>query len=92
MVTWQQLGFHAKPVGVLNIDGFYDTLLQFFDRCVSDVRPCPPNMLPRAAATLSQQSLNVLEGRNSLKPRLLGVHGRLLTCGGCQTFGDTAPS
>lgn len=28
VVTWQQLGFHTKPVGLLNIDGFYDKLLE----------------------------------------------------------------
>jgi len=27
--TWQQLGFHDKPVGLLNVDGFYDHLLTF---------------------------------------------------------------
>ena len=34
MVTWQQLGYHRKPVGLLNINGFYDSLLAFFDHCV----------------------------------------------------------
>jgi uncharacterized protein (TIGR00730 family) len=29
MLTWLQLGFHKKPVGILNIAGFYDALLQF---------------------------------------------------------------
>ena len=37
MVTWQQLGFHAKPVGVLNICGFYDLLLGFVDHITSEV-------------------------------------------------------
>ncbi len=27
--TWAQLGFHNKPVGLLNIEGFYDALIQF---------------------------------------------------------------
>jgi uncharacterized protein (TIGR00730 family) len=27
--TWLQLGFHHKPVGLLNISGFYNPLLQF---------------------------------------------------------------
>ena len=27
--TWLQLGFHAKPVGILNVAGFYDHLLAF---------------------------------------------------------------
>jgi uncharacterized protein (TIGR00730 family) len=26
MVTWGQLGLHSKPVGVLNVGGFYDDL------------------------------------------------------------------
>ncbi|MDB5919529.1 MAG: family Rossman fold protein [Massilia sp.] len=29
MLTWSQLGIHAKPVGVLNVDGFYDGLVGF---------------------------------------------------------------
>jgi uncharacterized protein (TIGR00730 family) len=27
--TWRQLGYHDKPVGLLNQNGFYDALLQF---------------------------------------------------------------
>ena len=27
--TWRQLGYHDKPVGILNTDGYYDPLLQF---------------------------------------------------------------
>jgi uncharacterized protein (TIGR00730 family) len=27
--TWLQLGIHAKPVGVLNVNGYFDGLLQF---------------------------------------------------------------
>ena len=29
MLTWSQLGIHAKPVGVLNVAGFYDALIGF---------------------------------------------------------------
>ena len=32
--TWQQLGYHKKPVGVLNVGGYFDPLLEFFDRSV----------------------------------------------------------
>jgi predicted Rossmann-fold nucleotide-binding protein len=28
-VSWAQLGYHAKPVGILNAFGFYDGLLAF---------------------------------------------------------------
>ncbi len=27
--TWRQLGYHAKPVGLLNLNGYYDDLLAF---------------------------------------------------------------
>jgi uncharacterized protein (TIGR00730 family) len=27
MLTWAQLGLHKKPIGILNIDGFYDSLI-----------------------------------------------------------------
>ena len=27
--TWRQLGYHDKPIGLLNVAGYYDTLLDF---------------------------------------------------------------
>ena len=33
--TWRQLGYHNKPVGLLNMDGFYDSLLTFLHSAVS---------------------------------------------------------
>jgi len=32
--TWLQLGYHAKPVGLLNIAGYYDGLLSFLEQAV----------------------------------------------------------
>lgn len=29
--TWGQLGHHAKPVGIINVEGFFDLLLRFLD-------------------------------------------------------------
>ncbi|CAG9465031.1 unnamed protein product [Pedinophyceae sp. YPF-701] len=34
VLTWQQLGYHAKPVGLLNVEGYYDPLLTFLDNAV----------------------------------------------------------
>jgi uncharacterized protein (TIGR00730 family) len=34
--TWRQLGYHAKPVGILNTDGYYDSLLAFLQNAVSN--------------------------------------------------------
>jgi len=28
MLTWAQLGLHKKPIAILNIDGFYDSLIE----------------------------------------------------------------
>lgn len=33
--TWAQLGFHNKPIALLNIDGFYDGLVAFLQHVVS---------------------------------------------------------
>jgi len=32
ILTWSQLGFHAKPVGLLDVAGYYEPLLAFLDR------------------------------------------------------------
>src|SRR5262249_12501797 len=34
--TWAQLGLHAKPVGLLNVAGFFDPLLAWVDQCVRE--------------------------------------------------------
>ena len=34
-LTWAQLGFHDKPIGLLNVDGFYDGLIQFIGHIVT---------------------------------------------------------
>lgn len=41
IVTWAQLGIHAKPCGILNVAGYYDSLLGQVDRAVAEgfVRP-----------------------------------------------------
>ncbi|KAH7834068.1 hypothetical protein Vadar_012447 [Vaccinium darrowii] len=36
VITWAQLGIHDKPVGLLNVDGYYNSLLSFIDKAVDD--------------------------------------------------------
>ncbi len=36
VLTWSQLGLHQKPMGLLNVAGYYDALLTLFDRAVTD--------------------------------------------------------
>lgn len=33
-VTWTQLGIHAKPCGILEVNQYFDSLLAFLDRAV----------------------------------------------------------
>lgn len=35
MLTWAQLGLHKKPIAILNINGFYDSLIQLTENMVS---------------------------------------------------------
>ena len=36
VLTWAQLGFHAKPCGLLNVAGFYDSFLALLDHAVRE--------------------------------------------------------
>ena len=36
VVTWTQLGLHAKPCGILNVLGYYSPLLAMFDHAVEE--------------------------------------------------------
>ena len=36
MITWSQLGIHRKPCGLLNVAGYYDSLLKMFDHAVAE--------------------------------------------------------
>jgi uncharacterized protein (TIGR00730 family) len=34
--TWAQLGMHSKPIGILNVDGYFDGLMSFLEHAVSE--------------------------------------------------------
>jgi uncharacterized protein (TIGR00730 family) len=36
MLTWTQLKLQAKPIGLLNVNGFFDPLLAWIDRAVAE--------------------------------------------------------
>jgi uncharacterized protein (TIGR00730 family) len=62
ITTWSQLGLHAKPTGLLDVDGFYAPLVGFLDQLVTEgfvadrhrqllrVAATPSAMLDRLAA------------------------------------------
>jgi hypothetical protein len=47
VTTWTQLGYHHKPVGVLNVHGYYDPLLQMVRNALREgfVRPVLAELL-----------------------------------------------
>lgn len=47
VLTWGQLGFHDKPCGVVNVDGYFDLLLGFLDNAEAEgfLRPENRRML-----------------------------------------------
>ena len=51
MVTWAQLGIHAKPIGLLNVNGFWDGLAGVVGHMVEQgfVRPAHAALLLRDA-------------------------------------------
>jgi uncharacterized protein (TIGR00730 family) len=36
ILTWAQLGLHAKPIGLLNVEGFFNPLLAWLDHTVRE--------------------------------------------------------
>lgn len=66
--TWRQLGYHDKPVGLLNVERYFDDLLRFMDRTVAEgfldlaqrqmplVESDPARLLDRVLAEAAQAS------------------------------------
>ena len=59
VITWTQLGFQKKPIGLLNTAGYFDLLVQFLDHAIASgfiaprqrelfvVDDCPNQLLDR---------------------------------------------
>ncbi|MFR0674284.1 TIGR00730 family Rossman fold protein [Enterobacterales bacterium AW_CKDN230030176-1A_HGKHYDSX7] len=62
--TWGQLGYHAKPLGLLDVNGFYEKLGSFLDHIVDEgfVRP-----QHRAMLRLGREAGELLEGMARMK-------------------------
>ncbi|XP_028790067.1 cytokinin riboside 5'-monophosphate phosphoribohydrolase LOG8-like [Neltuma alba] len=61
IITWSQLGIHNKPVGILNVDGYYDCLLALFDKGVEEgfIKPAARNIV--ISATTPEELLRKME-------------------------------
>ncbi len=63
--TWAQLGEHTKPLGMLNVAGYYDPLLGFFDRLIEERFIRPEH---RAMVLVEEDSDKLLSGFSNYRP------------------------
>lgn len=63
--TWRQLGYHDKPVGLLNVDGYYDALLGFLEQTVTQGFVAPPQ---RALLQVEADPVRLLDDIGQLIP------------------------
>jgi uncharacterized protein (TIGR00730 family) len=61
VVTWTQLGLHAKPCGILNVFGYYSPLLAMLDHAVQERFLKPENRALVPARELPSELLQALE-------------------------------
>jgi uncharacterized protein (TIGR00730 family) len=59
-VTWSQLGLHRKPCGLLNVCGYYDSLLALLDRAVEERFLRPENRALVLAGTEAEPLIDRL--------------------------------
>ncbi|SDQ18135.1 hypothetical protein SAMN05216487_0130 [Pseudomonas sp. UC 17F4] len=66
--TWGQLGYHAKPLGLLDVNGFYSKLGSFLDHVVEEgfVRP-----QHRAMLQLADSPAELLEAMDNFEAPVL---------------------
>ena len=65
MLTWAQLGLHKKPIGILNVNGFYDDLLSFIEVMITkELLKLSYKQLLLVAETTEE----LLEKMNNFKP------------------------
>jgi len=60
VLTWRQLGFHDKPIVLLNANQFYDPLLEMLDRAVDDGFLSAANRRRLLVAQTVPQLLNLM--------------------------------
>ena len=65
MVTWTQLGLHAKPCGILYVLGFYSPLLRMLDHAVEERFLKPEN---RALVLAREQPADLLQALEEWRP------------------------
>jgi uncharacterized protein (TIGR00730 family) len=69
-LTWAQIGEHNKPVGLLNVNGYYDPLLEMLDRALEEKFLFPEH---RQALLCHSQPDDLLDAMEAYRPSLEAV-------------------
>jgi uncharacterized protein (TIGR00730 family) len=64
VLAWHTLKLHAKPVVLLNINGFYDQLISFLDHCVAEGMLKPKNREVLLVANSVEDAVAQLVGKS----------------------------
>lgn len=67
--TWAQLGFHNKPCGLLNIEGYFDSLALFLDHAVAEQFVKQPH---RSMLIVERDPETILERFRNYTPPVVG--------------------
>lgn len=65
ILTWGQLGLHGNPIGLLNVNGYFDPLISMFDHMVAERFLNPQN---RAMVLVDQQPRQLLQLMDAYQP------------------------
>lgn len=61
IITWKQLGLYLKPIVILNVDGYYDSLLQQLQRALDEHMMRPQHAEIWQVATTAEQAILLCE-------------------------------
>ncbi|XVE95879.1 hypothetical protein REPUB_Repub02eG0172700 [Reevesia pubescens] len=61
IASWSQLNIHQKPIGMLNVNGFYDNLFSFLDHAVEQKFISQATRQILVTATTPEQMLDQLQ-------------------------------
>lgn len=77
ILTWAQLRIHNKPSVMVNVGGYYDPLLEFFDRAVEEGMLKPQNRSLIHLARDAREALEIIEREWSRRAELPTHDARL---------------
>ncbi|MBV8673210.1 MAG: TIGR00730 family Rossman fold protein [Acidobacteriaceae bacterium] len=77
ILTWAQLRIHAKPCIMVNVDGYYDPLLAFFDRAVEDGLIKAENRSLVRVARDASEALEIIEREWSSRAEVPAHDGKM---------------